>query len=78
MMVDNPFLDWKPKRKPICPECGQEMELCQTVDHYYWTCHNHSSATHYGIKGQGANFQFAKLVDPVTLEIVDNVDNKQG
>ena len=70
--------NWNPKRKPKCPECGQEMELHQIVSHYYWACHNHSYVTHYGIKGQGAYFQFDKLVDPVTLEIVENVDNKQG
>jgi len=60
-------------RKPKCPKCGREMNLNQIRSHYYWLC---CDLSHYpvslGIKGQDGYFQFRKLVDPITLEIVDN------
>jgi len=49
------------------------MKLNQIRTHHYWLCVNLS---HYpvslGIKGQDGYFQFKQLVDPVTLEVVDN------
>ena len=62
----------QPRRKPKCPKCGQEMSLQSARSHYYWLCSHHFFPVQLGIKGQDANFQFKRLVDPVTLEILDN------
>jgi len=61
-------------RSPLCPRCGQPMKLIQARDHWFWRCFTvgvwHREL--FGIVGQSSNFRTKRLVDPVTLKIVDN------
>ena len=69
----------QPKIRPRCPECGKEMTLCTARKHPYFLCvgnYHEGEKRHepilIGIKGENAWFQFEKLVDLETMEIIDN------
>lgn len=66
-------LDINLKRKPRCPRCNREMMLMRSSrDHVFWKCAN-MGASHpeiFGVVGQRSFFGTARLIDPVTLKIV--------
>lgn len=62
------------QRVPLCPRCNQPMTKIQARDHWFYRCLN-VSVYHdelFGIVGRASNFRTRRLVDPVTMKIVDN------
>jgi len=62
------------KRDALCPKCGQPMQLIQARDHWFFRCFNVSTfhTTLYGILNEPSNFMTRRVVDPVTMTIVNN------
>ena len=57
-------------RKPVCPRCDRNMIAYQSWrDHWFWRCSQHGEI--FGIVGQPSFYGTKRLVDPVTLKIVD-------